>query len=656
MFIKLIKYNKKILIKKFIQRIKNSFIYILFKIFQYNIYNYNCCKCLKVNHKFILFNTDDIESKKNSLNISACKDYEEFLQEIRDMHNLSLKVLNINTKFYHSKIKSTSYWQIDEHNAKYWSFLHGNNYLYKELIDYNNNRDIRLAWEKSRMNFLVPLYLDYIVNHDEKSKKLLIGILDDWKRNNPIPLGITWSSAMDVSIRAINLIWLVELEKTYTSDHTLLNLLLPDLYMHGRFVYNNMEFSHKNSNHGHACLLGLLYISLYFDTKESLKWKKKANELLNVELNFAIDQNGLPNEKATNYNKFDIEIFLHSLLIYHMNSLSFPDYFKQKIKKAIQYLSMISNPHRMIPIIGDNDDARIITFRMNRSMKWEFLRALYFSLFEIKQYSIISEDYLIEELLFYELFTKKRKISIIERSELLNEAECYNINKDAIVKNDMNYMFFKCSDIGTYGEQTSHSHNDLLSFVLFLNGTEVICDTGNHSYTFCKYLRHQSISSQSHNTIMIDNREISRLNELPFLGTSHKSVSRFELIEKENHFGMLANINLSGSLVSRNITIDKSFKAININDNIKTHQNTRILWYFHFLVQLHKVSINQFHFVCGNDTYCLHIEKNEAVNDIRFINSLFFPGYNVMKTKQTMLISALSQKDQLCLSFKIYKL
>jgi uncharacterized heparinase superfamily protein len=61
----------------------------------------------------------------------------------------------------------------------------------------------------------------------------------------------------------------------------------------------------------------------------------------------------------------------------------------------------------------------------------------------------------------------------------------------------------------------SHTHNDKLSFVLRLDGTELICDPGTGCYTRNARIRNRFRRTAAHNTLLLDNQEQNTIDLSP---------------------------------------------------------------------------------------------------------------------------------------------
>jgi uncharacterized heparinase superfamily protein len=69
----------------------------------------------------------------------------------------------------------------------------------------------------------------------------------------------------------------------------------------------------------------------------------------------------------------------------------------------------------------------------------------------------------------------------------------------------------RCGDVGQNGFG-GHSHNDLLSYELSVDGTALVVDSGTYAYTFDVQARNDFRSTRAHNTVVIDGAEINPID------------------------------------------------------------------------------------------------------------------------------------------------
>ena len=108
---------------------------------------------------------------------------------------------------YGHYVLSGGRWSIDDFHSHEWP------HAYFADIDFvvrDKRCDVKVPWEKSRMHWLTAAALACCFDHDpttrERRQRVAMNLFDDWVRENPFGVGVNWVSAMEVSIRAINII------------------------------------------------------------------------------------------------------------------------------------------------------------------------------------------------------------------------------------------------------------------------------------------------------------------------------------------------------------------------------------------------------------------------------------------------------------------
>ena len=133
-------------------------------------------------------------------------------------------------------------------------------------VDLSNDADVKVPRELSRCHHLLWLGETYLFTKDEKYAKEIIFQIENWIDENPLMYSINWCCAMDVSIRAINWIYAVNMimESPNVTDN-FIKILYRSLFEHGFFIYNNLEKDIPYSNNHYASdLVGLLFLSQIF--------------------------------------------------------------------------------------------------------------------------------------------------------------------------------------------------------------------------------------------------------------------------------------------------------------------------------------------------------------------------------------------------------
>src|SRR5947209_5037989 len=109
----------------------------------------------------------------------------------------------------------------------------------------NDGSDARVLWEVNRLSHLLTLGRAFAVTDDERFASEIFSELNGWREQNPLGRGPNWACAMEVSLRAMNLLATFELVRRSVAmnEETLLSLLQM-FDQHGAHIRRNLEFSY----------------------------------------------------------------------------------------------------------------------------------------------------------------------------------------------------------------------------------------------------------------------------------------------------------------------------------------------------------------------------------------------------------------------------
>lgn len=274
--------------------------------------------------------------------------------------------------------------------------------------------DIKIPWELARFQHLPQLALAKICADKYESYFMASKLYVDEFRNqvldfiasNPPQCGVNWVCAMDVGIRAANLLTSYDLFRSsgVTFDSEFEQIFARSIYEHGKHIINNLEGSQElRGNHYLADISGLLFIASYLpETKETNSWLAFSVQELISEVDSQFYDDGANFEASTSYHRLSSEMVLYStslilgfskddlarlqnyeykkwkfkpllmpspLRLYPLNMegvendlhLSpFPDGYFEKIQKMAEFTFHITKHSGRIPQIGDNDNGRFL--------------------------------------------------------------------------------------------------------------------------------------------------------------------------------------------------------------------------------------------------------------------------------------------------------
>jgi hypothetical protein len=389
-----------------------------------------------------------------------------------------------------------------------------------KIINYNDDSDVKFPWELSRFHQGVYLGKAYALTKNEKYAKEFFSEVKHWIEENPPYLGVNWTCAMEVAIRAVNIIWSIFFFKdSRYFDNTTKELFIKSLHCHGKYIHDNLEINLRfidgryrevNGNHYVANLVGLLYISFVFpEFKESIKWFSRAYNGLINEVRLQIGEDGVHYEYCLNYQRIVLELLLSALIILMKMNIEVPKDVLKKVEKMVEFIKYYIKPNGEIPLIRDIDNGRLHILGDESLIDHKHLLSIGAILFEKRELTNegFSEDAL---WLFGVDGYKKFKALETKRKEIysreFDKSGFYILRKGAM------YMFVVASAVGMHGF-CGHTHNDFLSFDLYAYDKSFLTDSGSYVYGRYPKWRNNFRSTYNHNTVVINGHEINEINE-----------------------------------------------------------------------------------------------------------------------------------------------
>lgn len=421
-------------------------------------------------------------------------------------------VLRGNIECFGTHIIEKINWHKDFFSEFEWT--KGKFYTEYELVNINNDADVKVPWELSRCHHLIPLSKAYLLTNNSKYGEKIEKDILNWIDENPFAYSINWTCAMDVAIRAVNWIWAISLANEYFINKDSLKIILNSLYQHGVYIRGNLEknYGGYSSNHYYSNLVGLIYLGLFFNgNKFANRWLDFAVKEFYKETLIQFYSSGVNYELSTSYHRLMTEMLISVIIQLKNNNYEIPTEILNRAEKAIEYIYYYTRPDGKAPIIGDADDGRLHI--LGKYIGWDrndhkYLLAIGHLLFNRKEWTPKEINKYEEALLL---------LNEIPKAENSNEiVTCSKFFYDAgiaIMRSENNHIMIKVSNQGAYETRGWHTHNDVLSFDLTLGGIPIIIDPGVGQYTGDIKERNYFRSTKAHNTVMIDNIEQNSIGE-----------------------------------------------------------------------------------------------------------------------------------------------
>ncbi len=325
--------------------------------------------------------------------------------------------------------------------------------LHYRYISYRNApSDLRTIWELSRFRWARP--------------EDFPNAFESWTKANTVGLGPNWVSSLEVAVRAINWVFLLEGAGDRVSPGIRKNILRW-LAAHGRHLLANPEPHPPNHALGRA--LGLFVLGNYINGfPEAGDWARVGSAEFLDGFPSAFLPDGTYSEVSPGYGAFALEMGLIYTAIareYGLDPGDVPD----TVQKGLGFLANLTWPDGSFPIMGDFDDGGILRPRQNAYPRYLF---------------DLSEAVGLE----------------VPRP---GETKHYPDAGFLIIRRDGLCLAARIDDDPSL--PGGHTHSDIGSFALWL-GEPLVVDPGVYLYTGPGSLREELRSEAAHNLCWLEGK------------------------------------------------------------------------------------------------------------------------------------------------------
>src|SRR5918912_416177 len=212
--------------------------------------------------------------------------------------------------------------------------------------------DARVLWEVNRLGHLLTLARAYAVTEDERLAQEIFAQLDGWCAQNPLGMGPNWACAMEVALRAMNLLAVFQLlrRSPQLNEERLLSLLQM-FDQHGAHIRRNLEFSYiTTSNHYLSDVVGLFWLGLMLPELEAASgWREFGLRQMLREMANQVLADGADDEASTGYHRLVLELFLYSFILARANRIEIEERYWQKLRAMLEYVRAYLRPDGRAP-------------------------------------------------------------------------------------------------------------------------------------------------------------------------------------------------------------------------------------------------------------------------------------------------------------------
>lgn len=455
-------------------------------------------------------------------------------------------------------------------------------------------------WEINKQYFLIQLAISYKKTNNIEFKRKCISEMLLWIEDNDEYNTINWCSNLEMAIRNIN--WMLALsilgkEININDKERIINSIINQV----DFIFNRLSLYSSANNHLIGELTFILMASYFIECNKSKKWKKKAINLLNKQIENQFFSDGINKEQSINYQLHTMEMYLLCMTILKRNNDYLSRNSEHLIKNSLNYIAKISESDGNIFNIGDQDSGNIVKILESDD---EVLNILHWGAIYFNDKSIIKEKKIYFSNKVY-AFWGEEYIKFIKdiSQEEINEL---NMNFDkggAVIKKgklkDKKYTLYV--DYGEIGMKPlyAHAHSDILSFNLNINEKPIFADMGTYDYKMESGWRDYFRSVNAHNTISINGK-----NQFGFLGAFICDKSPKSYLKKY----CINNIKLETDAYKKDYCkVEREFikenNNINIIDTIQnlSYKEKDITFYFNLDSKVNVKLINKNTYILSRD-------------------------------------------------------
>jgi Heparinase II/III N-terminus/Heparinase II/III-like protein len=392
--------------------------------------------------------------------------------------------------------------------------------------------DVRVLWELNRLGHLLVLARAYAATRDEVFAEEFFAQVESWRARNPTGFGPNWACAMEVALRATNLLAAFEVFRSSEAlDEQRLAALLSLFDAHGRHVRRHLEYSYiATGNHYLSDVTGLLWLGLCLPELAAARaWRDFALKELRREMDAQVLADGADGEASTGYHRFVTELFIYSFILCRANGFELEERHRARLRSMLEYLRAYLRPDGRAPLVGDADGGQLLPLVRRDADDHAYLLALGAALFREPRFKLDEEPATEVSLLLGA--EGERAYRALATGGLRASTSSVFMHAGACVLRDGDlYLLLNASGAGL-GGRGAHGHNDALSIEVSACGTSFITDPGTYVYTADLRARAAFRSTAYHSTVEVDGIEQNTTEEAaPFVlgDESRPRITRFE--------------------------------------------------------------------------------------------------------------------------------
>jgi hypothetical protein len=359
--------------------------------------------------------------------------------------------------------------------------------------------DIKYVWEKSRFTYLLTVIRsDYHFNED--NSEFVFSEIESWINANQVNAGPNWKCSQEIALRLFN--WSYALN-FYKNSKALTegrwSKIQNVIYWSLHHIYKHINFSRIAVRNNHAITETMILAiseTMFPYIPESKKWSDKGRKWLEREVAYQVYEDGTFLQFSMNYHRVLIQLFSLGISLTEKKGRPFSKLFYDRAMKSVNFLyQCIQLENGYLPNYGANDGA--LFFPLAESDYRDFrpqLNSLHRILTgeELFEGSETNEDY-------YWLSPNLKEQYFFDRAKLNYGLSSFDLGGYYICRTPSSFTFIKC---GGYEDRPSHADN--LHIDIWVNGKNILRDSGTYKYNSGDWFANYFSSTAAHNTVVVN--------------------------------------------------------------------------------------------------------------------------------------------------------
>ncbi|MEP7343777.1 MAG: alginate lyase family protein [Gemmatimonadaceae bacterium] len=374
--------------------------------------------------------------------------------------------------------------------------------------------DHKRVWEINRHHVLVSLGQAYWYTGDERWAEQALTWLDEWMDANPPKRGVNWASSLEVAFRGIAWVWTLQLLRE--SPHLTparFTRALGFLTLSARHIERFLSTYFSPNTHLTGEALGLYVIGTQLaPLAEARGWRSRGLAVLLDQLPRHVRPDGVYFEQATYYQRYTIDFYLHLLILAERCGDRVDDRTPALLEKLVLCLQAIERPDGTIPLLGDDDGGRLLSFDGRGGEDIRAPLATAATLFGHAEFAFGAQGPSAELVWLLGPSGAARWRTLEPRAPLWGSRAFVDgglyVMRDRWSAN-ASLMVLDCGPHGIFN--CGHAHADALSFDLTVDGHPVLVDPGTFTYTAGAEWRDHFRSTAAHNAVSINDESSSEM-------------------------------------------------------------------------------------------------------------------------------------------------